>query len=198
MGVSSSGRFAALTNYWESDPPHADPPSRGGLVRAYLTEDVSSERFLERLRSEGAAYNGFNLLFGNAEALYYYSNRSPWYGPLSPGIRVLSNHLLDTPWPKAERARRLFSRTALRARPQTRELIAMLDDVTAEEEQRDPETPLSRRQKLARQSIRIVFPRFGTRVSTAVIFSPEGDVSFAERSFAPEEYREFRFTPGGE
>lgn len=193
MGVSASGRFAALTNYWESEPPHTDPPSRGTLVRDYLAGESSAEEYLQELRRSGGSYNGFNILFGEPERLFYYSNRAQWSGEVGPGVHVISNVLLNTPWPKSERARRFFSRTALRERPEPEELLEMLDDVTAPEEQRDPETPRERLQQLARSSIRIVFPRFGTRTSTALTISSGGEVHFSERSFDPAGQADFRF-----
>ncbi len=105
LGITRKGRFAALTNY--RDPLHvrADAPSRGWLVRDFLTGERGAEDYLARLRDRGAAYNGFSLILGDAAGLYYYSNRGE-EGPaaLAPGVYGLSNHLLDTPWPKVRRA----------------------------------------------------------------------------------------------
>jgi uncharacterized protein with NRDE domain len=193
MGMNAAGRFAALTNYWESEPPHSNPPSRGELVRDFLRSEAAEEAFLEQLRARGVDYNGFNLLFGTPERLFYYSNRSSWSGALGQGIHVISNRLLNTPWPKSERARRFFSHISLRRNPDPGELLRMLDDVTSPDEQRDPATSRLRRERLARESIRIVFPGFGTRASTVLTVDDGGHVRFAERSYNPEEKRDFSF-----
>jgi uncharacterized protein with NRDE domain len=193
MGITTTGRFAALTNYWESEQPHRNPPSRGELVREYLSGDEPPERFLEHLERHGNEYNGFNLIFGSPEQLFYYSNRATRYGALQPGIHVLSNHLLNTPWPKAERARRFFSGRALRDQPEPGDLLEMMNDVSEPEAQRDPGTPAAQLRALARHSIRIALPRFGTRASTVLIIDDRGSVRFTERTFDPEATRDFSF-----
>lgn len=55
---------------------------------------------------EANEYNGFNLIVGDlaTKSMVYVSNR-PKGGPLfiqlvPPGIHVLSNAMLDSPWPK--------------------------------------------------------------------------------------------------
>lgn len=75
MGITTTGRFAALTNYRAPLQEKPNAPSRGHLVCNYLTGDQSAEDFLHSLPEKGIEYNGFNLLAGTAEALYYYSNR---------------------------------------------------------------------------------------------------------------------------
>jgi uncharacterized protein with NRDE domain len=107
LGVTRSGRFAAITNY--RDPTHGrvDAPSRGDLVSNYLTSQAGPQEYLEQLAPYGNNYNGFNLLVGDSQNLFYYSN---YHGAepkqLQPGYYGLSNHLLNTPWPKVEKGQR--------------------------------------------------------------------------------------------
>ena len=54
---------------------------------------------------DGERYHGFNLLIGGGASAAYASNRASGAEVLAAGIVGLSNHLLDTPWPKVERAR---------------------------------------------------------------------------------------------
>ena len=125
LGITRSGRFAALTNYWSSEPAYEQAPSRGSLVYDFLVGRTAPEAYAEYLRQEGPLYNGFNLVFGNADELYYYSNRfhkknepltnrsaggkgrrvnggTGGAERLAPGIHAISNALLNTPWPKVE------------------------------------------------------------------------------------------------
>ncbi|HLM67041.1 MAG TPA: NRDE family protein, partial [Longimicrobium sp.] len=112
MGVTRGGRFAAVTNF--RDPGFAQiagAPSRGALVADFLRgpADADAEAYAHALSARAAEYNGFNLLVGDAVGLFYLSNRAPGVRRLEPGVYALSNHLLDTPWPKVVRARRAMA-----------------------------------------------------------------------------------------
>jgi uncharacterized protein with NRDE domain len=105
LGVSRDGRFAALTNYRDPAANRPDARSRGELVRDYLCGSMSPQEYLERVKASGGDYNGFNLLVGDAGGLWYYSNRTDVVAAVAPGVHGLSNHLLDTPWPKVAKAK---------------------------------------------------------------------------------------------
>lgn len=101
MGITRNGRFAAVTNYRDPARTAPAPRSRGELPLAYLagTEDPLS--YLRDLASRAQEYAGFNLLVGDTQSLWYFTNsevRAPQR--LAPGIYGLSNARLDTPWPK--------------------------------------------------------------------------------------------------
>jgi uncharacterized protein with NRDE domain len=100
LAVARSGRFAAVTNYRQGEREAAAPRSRGLLVSDYLSSEVDATAYAARVEREGAEYNGFNLLAGDARELHWLSNREGRPRRLGPGIYGLSNHLLDTPWPK--------------------------------------------------------------------------------------------------
>ena len=103
MGVTRAGRFAALTNYRDPSRIMTGAPSRGHLVSDYLRGEQSARAVLKGLPSVADRYNSFNLLLGDETGLYYYSNRAGEPRALPPGLYGLSNHLLDTPWPKLRR-----------------------------------------------------------------------------------------------
>ncbi|MCX7635762.1 MAG: NRDE family protein, partial [Syntrophales bacterium] len=97
-GVTTGGKFAALTNYRDPLAVRAGAPSRGDLVRRYLAEDITDGEFIGYLREAGGTYNGFSIIFGSVAGLFYYSNRGA-EREITPGIHGLSNALLDAPWP---------------------------------------------------------------------------------------------------
>ena len=99
MGVTRQGRFAAITNFRENRIKTTDS-SRGWLTRDFLCSDISPQEYLSSLEDKQEQYSGFNLLIGDRNGLYYFSNRKPGYQSLKPGIYGVSNHLLDTAWPK--------------------------------------------------------------------------------------------------
>lgn len=106
MGVTRSGRFAAVTNYRDPARTAAAPRSRGELPLRYLTGSHSPESYLVALAGWAQDYAGFNLLVGDSKSLWYFTN-SDVLEPqrLAPGIYGLSNARLDTPWPKVERGK---------------------------------------------------------------------------------------------
>ena len=102
LGMTRSGRFAALTNFRAPGSHKPQAPSRGKLVADYLSGDMSIDAYLDTLNP--ADYNGFNLLLGTVAGenrrLVAFSNISNERHLLAPGVYGLSNQLLDTPWPK--------------------------------------------------------------------------------------------------
>lgn len=110
MGITRDGRFAALTNYRDPARVQKDSPSRGILVADFLKSGTEPREYLRQIGGQATRFNGFNLIVGDVNALYYASNRGEWFRHLAPGIYGLSNHLLDTPWPKVSLGLALFKR----------------------------------------------------------------------------------------
>ena len=103
LGVDAQGRFASVTNFRDEEATAPGGPSRGGLVSQFLAAGCSPEEYLARLAPRAADYAGFNLLLADRDSLWYASNRAPGFARRLPqGVHGLSNHLLDTPWPKVE------------------------------------------------------------------------------------------------
>ena len=94
MGISRSGRFAAVTNFRRATEPSA-PHSRGSLVTGFLEAEAGPETYLKGL--QGSIYSGFNLLAGDGSELWSMSNRDGPPRKLEPGIYGLGNTLLDAP-----------------------------------------------------------------------------------------------------
>ena len=101
MGVTRGGRFAAVTNFRDPARTAAAPRSRGELPLAYLTGEEDPQSYLNQLAHRAQDYAGFNLLVGDGDSLWYFTN-SDTLEPqrLTPGVYGLSNARLDTPWPK--------------------------------------------------------------------------------------------------
>jgi uncharacterized protein with NRDE domain len=96
MGISRSGRFAAVTNFRGAGEPRA-AESRGSLVMGFLDAKETPARFVHSLVSKADAYGGFNLLLCDGAALWWMSNRDGTPRRLEPGIYGLGNALLDSP-----------------------------------------------------------------------------------------------------
>lgn len=118
LALSKTGRFATVTNFREGIKEPAQK-SRGILVKGFIEANDTPEEWVARHKPEFGEFNGFNLLLGAPESLYYTSNRSDLSVELTPGIYSLSNHLLDSPWPKAE-----YAKAQLRTAIETEKLDA--------------------------------------------------------------------------
>src|SRR5690606_34339690 len=59
LGVTQSGRFAALTNYRTGVPPNPAARSRGELVAEYLAGDMAPGQYAAHVMARANEYNGF-------------------------------------------------------------------------------------------------------------------------------------------
>jgi uncharacterized protein with NRDE domain len=192
LGITRAGRFAALTNYRDPNNVLPDAPSRGHLVGDYLQGAEPARAYLDRLIPCAGIYNGFNLLLGDAEGLYYYSNRTEGFQALTPGLYGLSNHLLDTPWPKLERARRALRQGLERGPGPTPDvLLHLLTDRTPAPDVELPNTGVSLEWERWLSPIFITAPNYGTRSSTVLMADSAGRTRMVEITWANGSRREF-------
>jgi uncharacterized protein with NRDE domain len=186
LGISKTGRIAAVTNYREQRTIVQGAPSRGMLVGTYLRGALKAEFYLQGVMRDASQYPGFNLITGDQDALWYYSNRNG-NAPrrLEPGIYGLSNHVLDTPWPKVtlgkQRLKGILSEPAF-STDQVFDLLAR------KEKANDGDLPDSGVGIEIERMLSPIFIRsekYGTRSSTVLLIDEENNVRFTERTFYP-------------
>ena len=182
MGVARDGRWAAVTNYRDPTAERKDAPSRGQLVGDYLRGADSPGEYLARLAPRAAAYNGFNLLVGEPGTVLWLSNRAPGPRPLDPGVHGVSNHLLDTPWPKVERGKRALEGLLRAKRLDAGPMLDLLLDRTVAADHELPDTGVGPTLERALSTMFIATPDYGTRASTALLVDHVGRVLFVERT----------------
>jgi uncharacterized protein with NRDE domain len=187
LGLTRDGRYGVVTNFRDFDPPAAGAPSRGELVPRYLRGEARAERYLAQLAPVARSYGGFNLLLGGPESLLYYSNRGD-VPPrtLAPGIYGLSNHWLDTPWPKLTRTRARFAALLGHAAVVIEELFALLGDRSTVGDADLPHTGLPGDWERAVSAPFVVHEQYGTRCSTVVLMAHDGRTVVQERRFDPD------------
>lgn len=175
LGITRRGRFAAITNYRDLRRTFPAGPSRGALVREALEHDINP--------AATRVYAGFNLLYGPWDRLRYHNNIEGSDHALSPGVHGLSNHFLDTPWPKVVKAKQQLS--ALLEQPEgalVDGLFALLADEARPPDNLLPDTGLPLEAERAAASIFIRSPGYGTRCSTVLLVQANGQVHFEERT----------------
>jgi len=198
LGITRKGRIAAVTNYRDPANVKLDAPSRGKLVSGFLLSDLDSLSYLDPIRRNKDRYNGFNLILGNRDRITWYSNRSDKVSPLVPGVYGLSNHLLDTPWPKVVRAKTVFEEIIRPGEDLSVEsFFRLLKDQTMAPDDRLPRTGVPLEWERILSPIFITSPNYGTRSSTVLLIDKEDRVTFMDRTFngrpEPVSISEFEF-----
>lgn len=180
MAMTKSGKVSMLTNYRDPHNIMKDAPSRGYLVADFLTKDVEAESYLKSL--EPKKYNGFNLILGDVDNLWYISNYKEGITKLEHGLYGLSNHLLDTPWPKVVKGKKKLAPLLGKSDLTTEELMEFLYD-TEVATQNLPDTGVTPELEKALSSMFIKTPGYGSRCSTVVLVDKENHVKFSERVY---------------
>jgi uncharacterized protein with NRDE domain len=185
LGLHREGRLAVLTNFRGEGSQRPGTPSRGLLIPAFLARNEPAEDFGRRLADTAADYSGFNLLAFDGATLAYTANRpEPVSWRLPAGLYGLSNHLLDTPWPKVVRARERV-RAALEAGVASpRALFSAVQDREPARDAELPSTGLDRDTERLVSAPFIVNPVYGTRCTTVVLLDREGLVRVEERRYS--------------
>ncbi|PKO48415.1 MAG: hypothetical protein CVU31_05695 [Betaproteobacteria bacterium HGW-Betaproteobacteria-4] len=181
LGISESGRFAAVTNVREPGMAKG-AQSRGALTRGFLTARTSASDYAAGI--DGAQYSGFNLLLSDGDTLVYCSNRDGNPRPLAPGVYGLSNHLLDSPWPKLLAARQRFS-DALPRLPDESAFFELLADQAIVADENLPNTGVPIEWERLLSAIFVKSESYGTRASTVVWRDAGGKIAVHENSFGP-------------
>jgi uncharacterized protein with NRDE domain len=188
LGVARSGRFAALTNVRDPSDQKPGAPSRGELVKGYLSSNLAPLEFLQQLASRAAQYTGFNLIVGDAQTLYCFGSRSPGILPVAPGVHGVSNHRLDEPWPKVDKAKSLMGAAfeqELSGKALQSSCFAILSNAERPPDAALPDTGVGLEWERRLSPILITGPDYGTRTSTVVMMGRDGLVDFEERTLDP-------------
>jgi len=183
LGITRTGRIAALTNYRAAGNYNPDAPTRGTLPLSFLTGDMHPKTYMEQLQIKAFQFNGFNLLAGKPRSLYYLSNKTLNVERVQPGVHGLSNHLLDTPWPKVEKARSRLERITNKPDFSTGEIFEMLLDQNRAPEPLLPDTGVGPEKEKELSPIFIETGDYGTRSSALLLVNRNGIVQFTERYY---------------
>ena len=204
LGVTRAGRIAAITNYRDPAGHKQNVPSRGILARNYLTANSSPRKYLKEIGKNADTYNGFNLIVGDASGLFYCSNRAAPVHKLKSGLYGISNHLLDTSWPKVKKGKiRLQGLLNGKEKIDCDKIFEILSDRSLPPDDELPDTGVGLDWERILSPLFITSPDYGTRSSSVVLIDKSGRVTFWERTFLNTgkeikegEIRKYSFTIG--
>lgn len=185
LGVTTEGRIGVITNYRDPSSSMPSGRSRGDLVVDFLRGEADPSEYLERLARVSHRYPGFNLIVGIEDELYWYSNRGREAEKLEPGVHGLSNHLLNTPWPKVRRGKRALAEVISRGEPMPQAVFDILSERSIPRDAELPDTGVGIQWERILAPPFIVSPTYGTRSSSVVLIDWSGNLRFIERHFEP-------------
>jgi uncharacterized protein with NRDE domain len=189
LGLTPSGRMAAVTNVRRGVAESPRPHSRGELVEGFLRSKETSERWLQALSARADGYARFNLLVSDGQTLGYAGNADGWHAArVDPGLHTLSNAALDTPWPKSLDLRAALAQVmeTLRAVPEAASIEALLAALQSRRPAADadlPDTGLGRERERALSSAFVAVGPYGTRCSSIVLQRRDGGWWFIEQRY---------------
>lgn len=186
LAISERGRMAAVTNYRDGLGASGER-SRGALVSDFVASAQPIDEHLAGLEATGSRFGGFNLLLFESDDMYYVSNRGRVDCVVPPGIHGLSNHLLNTYWPKVKAGTAKLE-SVLKEAPNSwiKNLLSVLSDSSTAADDDLPRTGVSREWEKQLSAAFIRSPRYGTRASTVLLLRRDRRLEFVERSFDSE------------
>ena len=188
LGLSRTGRFAAITNHYEPGCHNPKLQSRGELVSRFLVTDENLDEYSRQLDLTQKNYNGYGLVFGSFSHLRYQTNRDSQIVDITKGVHGLSNHFLNTPWPRVEEGKRkLLEIAQSEDQLETDQIFEILLDSNASNPDYSEENVSNLLQAIdpVQMPIFIRLNDYGTRSSSVILVDRNGMVTFEERTFAP-------------
>ncbi len=183
-GITRNGYFSFLTNYRDFSLLKTNPPSRGELVKDFLLYRPEPDKYLHVVEKKGKLYNPFNLVVGNMNQLAYYSNIDKQVRILPPDIYGLSNHLLNTPWPKVSTGKMVLQSIVDKGGEiNPDDLFRILDDRTISPDNLLPDTGIAKdlERKLSPTFVDMTEKGYGTRIQYVILVDKHMQATFHER-----------------
>lgn len=185
FGVTRRGRWAAVTNYREAGQARS-ATSRGALVTNFLASGAEPEDYVSEIAADAGAYSGFNLIAGTTSRAVYFSNRDNEMRPLGAGIYGLSNHLLDTPWPKVDVGKRSLLGLTRRKHLDRESLYDIMNNGKRAADEELPESGVGIEWERLLSSAFVSGDDYGTRSSTIFLVNRHNRLKLEERTYDPD------------
>ena len=204
LGISRTGRIAAITNRFDSGSNHEPLRSRGELVSKFLQTSQSIDQYSKQLIQNRDEFNGYSILFGDYSQLRYQSNWSHFATNLDSGIHALSNSFINSPWPRVQVGKELLASHLRNDETLHHDRIfeILCDQNSYESFHRKTCLRSANPTHPTDVPIFIKAKNYGTRSSTVLLIDRQLNVYFEERTFgensrACQSQRQFNFQLSG-
>ena len=184
LGISRTGRVAALTNFRSGTPQRTNTPSRGELVAAFLHSALSANAYLQQLAQHCGDYNAFNLLVFDGQQLMGLESRGCKVLTHAPGLGAVSNADFHTPWPKLTQLRSDLAMRAPNSFTDLRNLLPLLHNPSVAPDATLPNTGVPLALERVLSAAFIAMPGYGTR-ACSVLALHQSRAEFVEQTFGP-------------
>jgi uncharacterized protein with NRDE domain len=191
LGFNDEGAFALVANYRDMRFHDFKGPSRGQLVTQFFEMDADTHVFSQWLRTHGAAYAGFNLLYGKPGDLCYYGNMEAVVRSVGQGVHGLSNGLLDSDWPKVNLGKsKLQQGMGAAELPDDARLFGILGDQSKPADEDLPDTGVGMEWERFLSSVFIAGESYGSRCGTLAVWGADQQLRVEERTYqnAPDQF----------
>lgn len=178
--VRDDGTFACVTFVREPYGNTQDRQSRGLLVTDFLSSERHPMDYLEELQASPDRYWGYNILLGNKDEVFHYSNRYEGITRVQSGIHGLSNASLNTPWPKVQKGKRQLELLIERNSWQREDLLQLMQDDRQAPDCELPSTGIALDKERKLSSLFVRMSTYGTRTTSLIEFNSSGGGSFVE------------------
>jgi uncharacterized protein with NRDE domain len=183
LGITRSGRIAAVTNFRDGTGAVA-ARSRGELTAGFLRGSAAPRAYLRGVLPHAQDYRGYTLIVGDQEQLFAFSNRGGGIEELTPGVHGVSNHLMNTPWPKIVRGKQRLNALLKAGEAELAAgLFQTLADRTVAPDAELPDSGVGLQRERELSPAFIAGERYGTRATTVILVSRRNELMIVERRF---------------
>ncbi|KJR41466.1 protein of unknown function DUF833 [Candidatus Magnetoovum chiemensis] len=188
MAFNKNGRFAALTNVRDPASIKSDARSRGDLATSFLLSNADPLNYLKGVKKDIEHYNGFNLLAGDLNNLFFFSTVDQNIIEVQQGIHGISNHTLNTPWVKVETVKKELNtfielnrdRAGLDISNFESSLHKIMRNNETASDELLPDTGVGIELERRLSSIFVSMQGYGTRSTSVVLWDIDGNLTFSE------------------
>jgi uncharacterized protein with NRDE domain len=131
------------------------------------------------------------LLFGTVQQLFHYNNILDEKNEILPGTHGLSNHTLNTPWPKVIKGKQMLEAyTSTTKKLDINQLFQTIADSETAPDEELPDTGVGIELERMLSPLFIRTPDYGTRSSTVLLIDQKNHVTYVERIYDKGEFKE--------
>ena len=182
LGVTTTGKYAFVTNYREAGGEQEQKKTRGKLVKDYLLNSDTPADYMQQVWREKDLYHAFNLVVGDQEQCLYFSNRVDQIQTLSHGVYGLSNRELNSDWPKVQDGMVDFKELLEKHSPDKSELwFSMMQKHRIYPDAVLPDTGVGIETERVLSSLFVKTPVYGTRAITLTWLDQQAHMHWIEK-----------------